>query len=153
MFSSNPDFVFVPFHWAHPHHMNLRHYDAKCFDEVPNYADILKLYAEQPHAYTGIYKGKMVCSFGSVQVWPGVAEMWLLTDYLVESIPISLTKAAIRYHNHIAIELQLHRLHMTVEVDNSFAVRWASALKFTREGLLTKYGAAGQDYFMYARYF
>lgn len=153
MFSSGSEFTFVPFHWAHPYNMELREFDRKPFDEVPGYNDMLKVYAQQPHAYTGLYGGEMVCCFGAVEIVPGVAEMWLLTSHHVERIPISLTRSAIRYHNHIAIEMQLHRLQMTVEVENLFAVRWASALKFTREGRLRKYGATGQDYFMYARLF
>ena len=153
MFSSNKDATIVPFHWTHPYSMDLREFDKKPFKDVPNYDELLKMYGQQPHAYTVLYQTEMICSFGAIKLWPGNAEVWLLTSYQFERVPISATRTAMRYFNHIAIDLRLHRLQMTVEADNLFAVRWASAVKFTNEGLMRGYGPVGQDYFMFARYF
>lgn len=151
MFSNNPDLSFVPFHWTHAYHMDLRPFDSKAFQTVPNYKQMLEYYTQMPHAYTGIYQGQMAYSFGPVMLHPGVVELWMLSTYHVERMPISLTKASIRYCNHIARDMQLHRLQITVEVQNSFAVRWASALQFTCEGRLKNYGPDKNDFFIYAR--
>lgn len=131
--------------------MDLRPHDSKAFRTVPNYVDMLRAYEQLPHAYTGIHDGKMVYAFGPVELHPGVAELWMLSTYHIERIPISVTRASIRYCNHIAIEMKLHRLQLTVEADNSFANRWAFALQFQREGLMKQYGPDKNDFYLYAR--
>ena len=151
MFSSNSKVKFIPFHWAHPHHMDLRPFEREHFDLVPNYDEQLKWNAMQPHSYTALYEGKMACCFGFNQLWSGVAEGWLLTTYLVESNPISLTRGAFRVFNHVASELQLHRLQLVVDGRNELAIRWANALRFKEEGCLVGYGPDGSNHYMFAR--
>lgn len=153
MFSSNKDVSFVPFHWAHPYHMDLREFDRAYFDNLPDYHDRLKMFAMGKHAYTAICDGKMVCCFGFTELWKGVAEGWLLTDYQIERMPISLTRGALRAFNHVAIDMKLHRLHLVVDARNELANRWAIALKFNSEGRMYGYGPDKSDHIMYARNF
>jgi len=58
-----------------------------------------------------------------------------------------------RYFNQIAITLKLRRLQITVDERNIVAIRWARMLKFSREGVLRKYGPGGVDYLMMSRIF
>jgi len=58
-----------------------------------------------------------------------------------------------RYFNQIAVTLKLRRLQITVDERNIVAIRWARMLKFSREGVLRKYGPSGVDYLMMSRIF
>ena len=75
----------------------------------------------------------------------------MLTSHHVGSVPMSLTKGALRFFNHCATTMPLKRLQITVDARNKVAVQWANLLKFKQEGVLEKYGPSGSDYFMYAR--
>ena len=149
MFSNNSSVIFVPFHWAHPLHMDLRPFERAHFDDVPDYVERLKTF----EGYTAMHAGEMACCFGVNELWPGVAEAWMLTTNLVERNPISLTRGAIRYFNHIAIDKQLHRLQITVDTRNTLAIHWAKMLKFKTEGVMQYYGPNQNDYVMFARYY
>lgn len=131
--------------------MDLREFERAYFKKMPDYGERLKVFAMQPHCYTVLLDGEMACCFGVSPLWDGVAEGWLLTSYLVERNPISLTRGAIRYFNHIAIELKLHRLQLVVEELNELAMHWAGALQFEQEGRLVGYGPDGATHVMFAR--
>jgi hypothetical protein len=133
--------------------MNLREFERKYFEWFPDYEDMLRTYASCETSATALYNGDVACCFGAVPVWKGVAEAWILTSYIVERNPISLTRGALRYFNKIAIDMQLHRLQIVVDDSNLLALRWAEVLKFKREGLLKGYGPDGSDHYMMARYF
>jgi hypothetical protein len=150
---TNQDVSFIPFHWAHPHAMRLREWDAALFTEIPNFNEYLKLYAQNGYGVTALVRGTMACCFGVNMLWPGVAEAWLITGYQVDSNPISLSRGAMRYFDYIAIKLILHRLQITVDTRNEVALRWANLLKFKREGVLEKYGPAKSDFVMMSRIF
>lgn len=141
----------VPFHWAHPHMMDLRSFERELFQKLPNYNEMLKAYSDTGLACTALLNGSVACCFGVYQFWPGAAEAWMLTSNLVETHAVALTRGARRYFNQVATELQLKRLQITVNSRNIVAIRWAEALKFEREALLRQYGPGGVDYFMYAR--
>ena len=149
MFSNNSSVIFIPFYWAHPLHMDLRPFERAHFDDVPDYIERLKTF----EGYTAMHAGEMVCCFGVNELWPGVCEAWMLTAYQIERTPISLTRGAIRYFNHIAIEKRLHRLQITVDTRNTLATHWAKVLKFKPEGVMRYYGPNQNDYVMYARYY
>lgn len=153
MSSNNSKVTYIPFHWAHPLHMDLRPFEREYFDMMPDYTDRLKVNAMQPHSTTALVEGEMACCWGFNELWPGVAEGWLLTTYLVERTPISLTRGAIRVFNHIAIELKLHRLQLVVDERNELAMRWAAGLKFEQEGRMVGYGPDGSTHIMFARHY
>jgi len=133
--------------------MDLRAFEREYFEMMPDYSDRLRAFANQPYAYTALYKGDMACCFGFSELWNGVAEGWMLTTPLVAINPISLTRGAIRIFNHVAIEMKLHRLQLVVDERNELAMHWASALKFTQEGRMVGYGPNGSDHIMFARYY
>jgi len=151
--SSNSSVSLIKFHWAHVHLMNLREFERKYFEWFPNYEDMLRTYASCETSATALYDGDVACCFGAVPIWKGVAEAWILTSYIVERNPISLTRGALRYFDNIATDMQLHRLQIVVDGSNLLALRWAKALKFEHEGLLKSYGPDGSDHYMLARYF
>ena len=149
----NDDITIVPFRWYHPRSMRLRDFELKSYVDVPNYETQLRYYEAAQHSHTALLRGEMVASFGVHEVWPGVGEGWLITSHQVAHYPITLTRMTRRYLDIAARELQLHRLQITCNVNNQLAVRWASRLKFDREGLLRRYGPDGSDYIMLSRIF
>jgi len=153
MSSNNKNVSYIPFHWTHPLHMDLRPFELEYFELIPDYIDRLKVSAMQPHSTTALVNGKMACCWGFNQLWPGVAEGWLLTTYLIESTPISLTRGAIRTFKQIAIEMNLHRLQIVVDERNDLAMRWAARLSFEPEGRMVGYGPDGSTHVMFARHF
>ena len=132
---------------------DLRSFDAQFMELVPGYSDSLKAASATGIACTAMLRGKIACCFGVNELWPGVAEGWMLTTDHVATAPVSLTRGAYRYFNLIATDMVLRRLQLTVNVENDLAVRWADALQFTPEGLLKNYGPDGANYRMYARYY
>ena len=153
MYVKHAGVTLVPFHWGHAYTMDLREHDARYFRSVPNFRDMLRQYQDTGNAKTAMVGGKIACCFGYVELWRGVAEMWMLTTNHIETHPVAMTRGALRYINHIATETKLKRLQITVDVTHVVAMRWADALKFNREGVLRHYGADGADYMMFARYF
>ena len=131
--------------------MNLRHFEQRLMREVPNFDERLKLFQSVGGAVSAMYKGKIACCLGAVQLWPGVAECWLLTTDAVEERPITLTRTALRYFNKLMSDKKLHRIQITVDTANTLAIRWANALKFREEGLLRQYGVDKSDHIIYAR--
>jgi RimJ/RimL family protein N-acetyltransferase len=53
----------------------------------------------------------------------------------------------------IAKELDLHRIHVTVDAANLVALKWIRAMKFQKEGLLKSYTYDKKDMIMYSRIF
>ena len=151
MITSNMNVTFVPFHWAHPSAMDMRPFERAYYKNLPDYQDRLKMYAQCGQSLTAICDGEIACCFGAIPIWPGVAEAWLLTSYMVDTRAVSLTRGAIRYFNNICSEMSLHRLQITVDCANDVAIRWAKALNFTQEGVMRKYGPDGSDHIMFAR--
>ena len=148
---SNRQLQIVPFFWAHVKLMDLRPFEQAYFDSIPNYLERLKEYGTQKHCYTAIYKSDIVACWGAYPLWDGVCEAWLLTSYQFETIPITATRTAIRYFNNIYIDMQLHRLQITVNCNDPLAMRWAIALNMKHEGVLHRYGPDKSDYAMFAR--
>jgi len=141
----------VPFRWYHPRAMDLRPFDLKTYELVPDFEDNLKYYQNEEHSYTAFLDNKPVCCFGSHILWNGVSESWLLTSYDIEKRPITITRMCRRYFDYVARELRLHRMQITCNTNDLLAMRFAIALKLDKEGVMKKYGPDGSDYAVFAR--
>jgi len=103
------------------------------------------------HAYTGAKAGRPMCSFGVMQMWPGVAEMWLIPDANLTTVARPFHRATKEFIDICMDELQLVRLQVTVCVLNGPADKWIKRLHFNEEGILRRFGPEGADYKMYAK--
>ena len=112
---------------------------------------MLEAQARMGDAITALLHGRPVACFGSVDVWNGVAEMWLLIEDRGRSYGKTLTRAAIGYRDFIVIAKNLHRLQITVNCDDSRAVRWGQAIGFEIESIMKAYGPTGSDYYLMRR--
>lgn len=149
---NNKDVHIVPFQWYHPHLMDLRPFERALMRNIPNYDYRLRMFEAEGDAISAMVNGKIVCCFGAVELWPGVAECWLLTSKQIVKYPVTLTRSARRYFERLMAEQKLHRLQITVDTANDLAIRWANALQFRQEGLLRQYGVDRSDHAIYARY-
>jgi hypothetical protein len=149
--TTNKQIQIVPFHWAHPYAADLRSFDREAFEYLPNYREMLQAFQAEGNALTALWRGRIIACWGYNKMWPGVAEAWLITSVDFVSLSVTVTRAAIRYFNKIAIQDQLKRLQITVNTENELAMRWAVALKFEKEGLLRNYGPSGSDHMMFAK--
>lgn len=148
----SPDAMIVPFAWWHLRLLDLREEDRSYFPDFNDYVNFVK--ASSPtHAFTGMYCGEMVVSFGVEPKWPGVADAWLLTGKQIDSCATTFTRTAMRFFDHAATTLGLRRCQITVCSTNDHAMRWASALRFEREGLMRGYAPTGADHWMMSRMF
>lgn len=107
--------------------------------------------AKHGNAFTAILHGTPVACFGSVRIWNGVEEMWLLMEERGRNIAVSLTKAAIAYRDFRVISGNLHRLQITVRCEDMRAVRWASFIGFNIDGMMMRYGPDGSNYYLMSR--
>lgn len=141
----------IDFSVRHVSVMNLRPQSRISFEHIPDYKQKLKAVEMSKWSHSAVVLGDIVCSFGIIEMWPGLGEAWMLTSDKVKRYPISLTRGAARYFDAAARDLQLRRLQITVNVNDELAVRWANRLNFTQEGLLRRYGPDGSDHLMYGK--
>jgi hypothetical protein len=117
-----------------------------------NYKDIVSSQIEYGPAITVFYDTTPVAMFGFVLIWHGVAESWLVTDDLVRSRPVGLTKYGIAAHDIAKISLGLHRQQITVRITDKRAFKWALALGFKLETVMHMYGPDKVDYCLMTRF-
>jgi hypothetical protein len=145
------DCQIVPYHPALLQMMDLREPDRVFFDHIPQFDRVIAAYNEMGHAYVGCHKGKPIIIVGCITLWPGVCELWMLTDTAITSVVRPFWTATTRLVDILMDKLSIVRVQCTVSTRNPPAIRFIKALKFSEEGLLTAYGPDGSDYFMYAR--
>jgi len=142
----------VPFHWGHLHLMDLDAGQQKTIQHTPNFAQTVQHYADNGHSATILLLGKPVLSFGEMQIWPGVHELWMMGDIpTFKKNPLKLTKLSRKSINSLENNLIWHRLQIVVRCDNVSAVKWARTIGFQFEGLVRKYTPDGCDCIFYSR--
>jgi hypothetical protein len=150
-FPQTPALQFVPFHEAHLMSLNITNEYSQTISKVLPINQMIAAQAKHGNAFTAILHGNPVACFGSVRIWGGVEEMWLLMEERGRKVAVSLTKAAIAYRDFRVISANLHRLQITVRCEDIRAVRWARAIGFTIDGMMMKYGPDGSDYYLMSR--
>jgi RimJ/RimL family protein N-acetyltransferase len=77
--------------------------------------------------------------------------MWSIISDDARRYPKQLTIVAKSFSDIVAQSLSLHRLQLTVRLDEPRALRWAEYLGFEIEGLMRKYSPDGADTYILAR--
>lgn len=112
---------------------------------------VLDAQAQIGPAVTAFVGAEPVACFGAYKIWHGLAEAWMIADDAARYRPVQLTKIAAIFMDIVTDALRLHRLQMTVKVDDNRAVRWAQVLGFGIEGELKRYAPDGSNFYMMAR--
>lgn len=150
-FPVSPALQFVPFHEAHLMSLKITDEYSQSISKTIPILEMVKAQAKGGDAFTAILHGTPVACFGSVHIWNGVEEMWLLIEERGRKVALSMTKAAIAYRDFRVISGNLHRLQITVRCEDMRAVRWARAIGFTIDGMMMRYGPDGSDYYLMSR--
>jgi hypothetical protein len=143
--------VALPFHPSHMDRLQANNFDLAVFASLPDLPQRLALLQEQRCAWTLFYKHEPAVCMGLEYKWPTNYEAWLVPGKVSVEHGALLTRGAKRFFDNIGPKLDLLRMQIVVNVEREAAVRWAEFLKFEREGVMTKYGPEGADYYMYAR--
>lgn len=148
-----PRVTIVPFKWYHLKTMDLREAERSYFASMEDYIERAKVHATRGPCYSVVVEGEgIACSWGLIEMWRGVYECWMLTSTIVERYPINTIRKARLCFDLVESEVQSHRLQIVVKASAEQSLRFASALRFEREGVLKSYGPDGSDYVMMARF-
>ncbi len=147
----HPGVVFLPFHMEHLERIKVTQPEVLALSKAVNMKTMIRAQSEMGVAITAFLYGTPVAIFGCVLCWEGVGEMWMIIDERARTVPVALTKSALRLCDIFEIYLRLHRLQITVRKDDRRAVRWAQRLGFNAEGLMLKYGPDQSDFYLMAR--
>jgi len=134
--------------------MKLGEMDKRSLESIPNYREYLECARNQGVAYCILDNGQPIVCFGVVEQWPHVAECWLLPDVnKIKQWRIPFHKGSLNFMEEIAKDMDLHRIHVTVDAQNIIALKWIKAMKFEKEGFLKRYTYDKKDMIMYSRIF
>ena len=138
---------------SHLYLCDLNDFDKTNLELFDGYQEHIEAYAATGMAYSAIGDGIVYAMFGLWNLWPGVAEAWLMPSKNIDRKTVAMHRASMRFFEYAANEIGIKRLQITVHTQNERAVRWADRCYFNREGLMQHYGPDGSDYWMYARMF
>ena len=147
----HPAITWVPFHVAHYATMRVSSQNLQAVSRVLPIDKMLEAQAMSGEAITCIIHGRPAAVFGSVKIWRGVEEMWMLCEERARKFPVVMTKAGRMFLLHRVIAGNLHRIQATVRCDDLRAIRWAESLGLDFEGVMRRYGADQMDYQIMAR--
>ena len=142
----------VPLLYAHLTRINLKEENRDFENVIPNYINYVWDHATPGMSWAGIGRGKVVAAFGVRPFWDGVSEMWLIPGKEIDRHAISVIRAAKQLTDTTMGDYGIRRLQMCVNTQNDTAFRFAKALRFEVESVMTKYGPDGSDYYMMARF-
>jgi predicted RNA-binding protein associated with RNAse of E/G family len=142
---------FMPFAKNHAMRINIKSEEVLV---VANQIEAAEIFVQQESmgaAVTVYADHRPVAIFGFVSIWKGVAEAWLVADDLARSMPMTFTKTAKLVLDIAEISMALHRMQITIRSTDRRAYKWATAVGFTEECLMKKYGTDQVDYFLMMR--
>ena len=138
------------------HHLDiceLNSFDKRILNTFPDYKKHLENLTNNSPAFTAMSEGEIYGMFGLYELWPGVAEAWLIPSAIINRRTVTFHRAALRFFEYAARKIGAKRLQFTVCTSNVHADNWAKRCYFQSEGILKQYGPDGSDYKMYARFF
>lgn len=149
-------FRLVPFEAGHLAALEVRAYEAGFLARMGNLAAYGALLARDGMALTAIDAGgaPLAC-FGVIPVRLGVAEAWVA---LSRSFPVArpnrlwvrMTRAA-RVGLARLLRRRYHRVQVAVPARFAEGCAWVRRLGFIEEGTMTRYGADGEDFVLFAK--
>jgi hypothetical protein len=102
-------------------------------------------------AVTIMDEEKPVAVFGAFCFVPGVYHIWGLVSDDVHSKPIQFFKIAKDLLKLYEYKIKPRRLQIDIKVGYPYLQKWAIALGFECEGIMKKFGATGEDFYLYGK--
>ena len=141
----------LPFDPSHYLMMDIKAQNVQAVSQVTPIKQMLQWQAAHGDAITAVLHDRPVAVFGSIKIWHGVEQIWMLCEERARKYPIVMTKAGRMFVLHRVIAGNLHRIQATVRCDDLRAHRWAESLGLLDEGVMFRYGPDKMDYWMMAR--
>ena len=144
----------IPFNSFLLNTMQLGPSDKAMLKNIPGYKEYLDAASDAGYGYCVVDRGRPIVCFGIALQWPHVAECWLIPDtQRIKQWRHRFHKGSLKFFEEVASRLDLHRIHVTVDVDNIVALKWITRMKFKKEAVLQKYSYNEKDMVMYSRLF
>ena len=102
---------------------------------------------EGPHAFTGVYNGRVVVCAGVEYQWAGRGIAWALLSECSPVVFVLIHRAILRFLEGC----DLRRIETSVDLGYGPGHRWAQLLGFEVEGLMRGHQPDGRDSILYAR--
>lgn len=102
-------------------------------------------------SWTLTMDGRPVAVVGGIEYLPGILSLWGLISKEAKKRGVGVIHATRRILETEMRERKIRRAELTVTEHFTAGIRLASALGFTCEGLLKKYGADGSNHWRFAR--
>jgi hypothetical protein len=141
----------LPFCRAHALLIRHNHFQRVAIDHTPHYLDMIEGQAQIGEAFSAIENGRVVACFGITPICPGVAEAWMIVDRTIAVHTMPLARMSRCLFDGLGTAAGLHRCQITVNSQDTGAVRFAQWCKFETEGLLRKAGPDESDHYIMAR--
>jgi RimJ/RimL family protein N-acetyltransferase len=131
-------------------HLDIREVDLDALNKSEDwFAGILDR-IRSGYAYTVFHNDEVMACCGVMHISNGVAEIWTVTGRLVDEHPFAFHKISKEIVKE-ALEINsLHRLQCVVDANYKKSIKWLKSLGFEEEGLLRKYSAQAEDYYIYS---
>jgi RimJ/RimL family protein N-acetyltransferase len=146
-----PNKQIVPFNVSHVFQMEMKPMEQEFVDSTPDFIENLMSNANPDYSWTGVADGKIVAIFGVSELWPGVADLWMIPSVHINKHAMAVVRGAKAVIDKAVDDFETRRLQITVREDNQIAYRFARALGFDVECLMKSYGPEGADYYLMSR--
>lgn len=122
--------------------------EAKGLDKIINKVEAT--YEAGP-AYTVLMDGRIVCCGGVSVIWQGFGEAWTRVDVRAKEHPRTVLKIHRMALDRIIAAHRFHRVQALALASWRTSWRFLEILGFDREGVLSKMGPNGEDFYLYAK--
>lgn len=143
--------MYAPFVFEHAMDIQSGEFAGYSAQRMVGVKALLEAQASYGFAFTCLYNGVPVASFGCALLWNGVGEMWSVIGDEARKHPIAMTKIGIAFADICEIAMGLHRLQITVKTSDNRAMKWARAIGFISECTMQAYSEDKDDFNLMAR--
>lgn len=140
----------IPFKGEHLKEFDMRILDAVSYNANPHDEGVLKSFEFEGNNITLIIDGKIVGMGGVMLQWKHVAVGWILASPEILKYKFTFYKTIYRHFLHLIDTCSLHRIEANVLVEYDRSMAMLEHMGFKIEGLMRKYDAEGNDYFLYS---
>jgi hypothetical protein len=95
---------------------------------------------------------KVVAIIGSLELWPGVCEIWSIISQDISEYRMSFCRWAKKLLTALEKEKRYHRIQLRA-IDDAVHTNFCLWLGFTYEGTMKMYGPDKQNYIIWAKVF
>lgn len=140
----------VPFKVEHLDLMDIREHELTGIFTIKNLKERLSKLEKICTAGTIVYEGRILGVMGSLELWPGVCEVWVIPSIHIKRYSLIFAKIVKRNLKNLEETFDYHRVQVTA-LDDELHKHWLTFLGFKCEGILRKYTLKKQDFAMWSR--